>query len=290
MNTYAERAKRIGVIATVLATIWAAPAAAVDGTKLIDHAKAMAGGTTPGDAPGYPVTISQPGSYRLSSNLVQPNANTDVLVITASNVTLDLNGFSILGATVCTGDREPICVGGGSATTVFQTGRGIVAGDNLTGVTVRNGTVQGMGNAGILLHGGGHLVEYVLARSNAFGGILIFAGDEQTPSIAQHNRASRNGRGFSFAGLFSGAGIMVQRGMARNNTADSTFSGIRVGVGSASHNVVTHNVFGLEFGGVGDSSFFGNVMLDNTFHFAPGGTINLGQNQCGAAACLNSQF
>lgn len=290
MNTNVRRGALIGLIALVLTTLGTAPAGAVDGTKLIDHAKAMAGGATPGDTPGYPVTISQPGSYRLASNLVQPNANTDVIVITAESVTLDLNGFAILGATVCTADRSPSCTGGGSATSVAQAGRGIVTADNTSNVTVRNGTVQGMGNAGIVLHGGGHLVEYVHARSNAFGGILIFAGDDNTPSIAQHNRAARNAIGNSFAGAFSGPGILVERGMARNNTADSTGIGIRVQLGSASHNVVTHNFSGLEFGAVGNSSFFGNVMLDNTFHFQPGGTINLGQNQCGAAACLNSQF
>src|SRR6185436_8638324 len=42
---------------------------AVDGTILIDQNRALAGNVTPGDAPGFPVTISQPGSYKLSGNL-----------------------------------------------------------------------------------------------------------------------------------------------------------------------------------------------------------------------------
>src|ERR1700704_150875 len=74
---------------------------AVDGVVLIDQNRALAGNVTPGDAPGFPVTISQPGSYRLSGNLTVPDINTTAIEITAENVTLDLNGFSIVGPFVC---------------------------------------------------------------------------------------------------------------------------------------------------------------------------------------------
>src|SRR5436190_432567 len=74
---------------------------AVDGIILIDQNRALAGGVTPGDAPGFPVTISQRGSYRLASDLIVPNANTTAIVVNANNVTIDLNGFSIIGPTVC---------------------------------------------------------------------------------------------------------------------------------------------------------------------------------------------
>src|SRR6266436_5075236 len=76
---------------------------AVDGIVLIDQNRALAGNVTPGDTPGFPVTISLSGSYRLSGNFTVPNANTTAILITAHNVTIDLNGFSILGPTVCTG-------------------------------------------------------------------------------------------------------------------------------------------------------------------------------------------
>jgi hypothetical protein len=66
-----------------------------------EQLKAMAGNITPGDTPGFPVTISQPGSYRLDSNLTVPDVNTTAILITANNVTLDLNGFSIIGSTQC---------------------------------------------------------------------------------------------------------------------------------------------------------------------------------------------
>jgi len=69
----------------------------VDGVVLINQATVMAAG-------GFPYTISSPGSYKLSGNLTMatsqtgniPGALQDVaILISSSDVTLDLNGFSI---------------------------------------------------------------------------------------------------------------------------------------------------------------------------------------------------
>jgi hypothetical protein len=122
----------------------------VDGQIAITQARAMAGGVTPGDAPGFPVTISQPGSYVLSGILTVPNAGTDGIVIAASHVTIDLNGFAILGPTDCSGGLSP-CAGAG-------TGHGITTPTDQFNITIRNGTIQGMGFAGIDIRGDSHLV------------------------------------------------------------------------------------------------------------------------------------
>src|SRR5271166_431225 len=74
---------------------------AVDGVVLIDQNRALAGSVTPGDTPGFPVTITLPGAYRLSGNLTVPDANTNGILVMADNVFIDLNGFSIVGPTVC---------------------------------------------------------------------------------------------------------------------------------------------------------------------------------------------
>jgi hypothetical protein len=71
-------------------------ARAVDGVALLDQAKALAGNVTAGDAPGFPITITQPGSYRLDGNLTVPFGTTGI-VVTVSNVAIDLNGFTISG-------------------------------------------------------------------------------------------------------------------------------------------------------------------------------------------------
>lgn len=98
---------------------------AVDGVIMIDQAKALAGNVTPGDAAGFPVTISRSGSYRLSSNLTVPQGS-NAVEITASSVTLDLNGFTIAGPAV------------------VSNALGIV-GNNRTDLRIGNGGVTGFG-------------------------------------------------------------------------------------------------------------------------------------------------
>src|SRR5690242_21281609 len=87
---------------------------AVDGVVLINQNTALAGNVTPGDTPGFPVTIAAPGSYKLSGNLTVPDANTTAIQITADNVTIDLNGFSIIGPVVCSGFPVTSCTTTGS--------------------------------------------------------------------------------------------------------------------------------------------------------------------------------
>jgi hypothetical protein len=100
---------------------------AVDGVVLIDQNRALAGNVTPGDAPGYPISITQPGSYRLSGNLSVPSGQHG-FVLGATNVTLDLNGFSITTPTQAVLD-----------------GDGIRMADNVDPlrIVIRNGTIQG---------------------------------------------------------------------------------------------------------------------------------------------------
>src|SRR2546423_13837918 len=75
----------------------------VDGIALIDQNRALAGNVTPFDAPGFPVTISQSGSYRLSGNLTGSDVKTNAIEITANDVVIDLNSFVIRGPVTCSG-------------------------------------------------------------------------------------------------------------------------------------------------------------------------------------------
>jgi hypothetical protein len=208
---------------------------AVDGVALIDQTHALAGGVTPGDAPGFPVTISLPGSYRLSGNLTVPDANTTAILITADNVTIDLNGFSIVGPTICMTDgRTASCNSTG-------TGDGVDAGSR-TNITVINGTVRGMGNIGINIPGVGSFgfgdqgnkgayVEKVHAVSNGGAGIVVTSG------MVIGNAAISNG----------GAGIFSSLGPVIGNTANyNGLDGIDVLFGAASGNTATGNFgFGI---------------------------------------------
>jgi hypothetical protein len=90
-----------------LAALSAAPCLAVDGVVEINEARALAGDVTPGDTPGFPVTLSRPGSYRLTSRLATSSKSTTAILVTSDDVTLDLNGFTIACAFVVEGGAIP---------------------------------------------------------------------------------------------------------------------------------------------------------------------------------------
>jgi len=117
-----------------------ATASAVDGVIEINHARALAGGITPGDDPGYPVTLSHSSSYRLTGNLTLPGANTSGITSIADNVSLDLNGFAVIGPNVCVYNAGVTCSETGLADGITLTG------DN---ASVRNGIVRGVTGDGI---------------------------------------------------------------------------------------------------------------------------------------------
>jgi hypothetical protein len=161
-----------------------------NGPIAIDQARAEAGAVTSGDAAGFPVTLSQPGSYRLMSNLTVPDANTTAIVITSPNVTLDFNGFAVMGPAVCLPSLSPptLCSGTG-------TGDGVainLPGMNVRGaVTLANGTVRGMGRHGVNNTGGGFndglRVERMFLTNNGGHGALMIMGGVIADSQLSYN-------------------------------------------------------------------------------------------------------
>jgi hypothetical protein len=108
--------------------------------KEINQAGALAGSITPGDAAGFPVRISAAGSYILTGNLEIPAAVANAIEITASHVTINLNGFLIF-------KKNP------------DVSPAIIAENTIKFVKVFNGHIRGMGGA--LLGGIGNRVEGV---------------------------------------------------------------------------------------------------------------------------------
>jgi hypothetical protein len=228
----------------------AVPAHAVDGVKLINQTVAMNGTASPGDEPGFPVTISEPGSYRLSGNLVVRTATTTAIEITADDVTLDLNGFAIIGRPVC---LAPV---GGSC---IPTGIGI-KGIDVDNVTVVNGSIRELGSHGIWLRGAGHRVERVRVMGNGDSGIHV--GDQ---AIVAGNIAVGNG----LDGIATGGGSVV----AGNAVHGNTRTGIDAKAGSiVSGNTVTfHGFGGIKMGNGGLVT--GNVIRSNDFSDLAVGTF-----------------
>ena len=99
----------VGALALVLRPPMAL---AVDGAREI-HQACVATGCFPGDTAGWPVLITEPGSYVLTSGLTVPDANTTAISIDAPHVSLDLHGFSITGPNTCDFGNGT-CGGGGS--------------------------------------------------------------------------------------------------------------------------------------------------------------------------------
>jgi hypothetical protein len=168
-----------GLVAIVALVLSAGPARADDGRIEINQARALSGGVTPGDGPGFPVTISAPGSYVLTSNLTVPAG--DGIVASVVGVAIDLNGFEVVGPVVCSGLGSAVSCSAGS-------GDGIrLVGD---GSTVRDGRVRGF-NSGVMLSHRAQ-VRQLIAESNR-NGISVQSGSIVSESIAFQN----GGNGFS---------------------------------------------------------------------------------------------
>ena len=193
-----------------------------------------------------------------------PDGNTTAIVIAADHVTLDLGGYAILGPVDCSGNT---CVGAGN-------GDGIITPNVRFNITIRNGTIQGLGRFGISITGDSHLIEYIHARSNGGTGIDIVSSADDAGSIVQFNTAQRNG----------GYGLFLSKGIARHNVADvNGNAGIRLIKGSVTNNVATRNGFyGLDLGA--RVAYFDN-MLDANGTAQVNGGFNMGRNLCGTVPC-----
>jgi hypothetical protein len=161
-------------------------------------------GCFPGDSGGFPVTITNSGSYQLTSNIVSTSTTDNVIEINADNVTLDLNGFSIIGPRTCTGDNATL-----ACTNSGMTAHGVsaIARKN---VVVKNGIVQGFDTGVSLTSSGqrGNTVHHINSSQNEFG-ITVING-VISESIANRNLST----GFN-NGLFGA--LMVKDSYASGN-------------------------------------------------------------------------
>ncbi len=248
-----------------LALLVALGAAAQEGVTEIDQARALAGGVTAGDAAGFPVTLSAPGAYRLTSNLSSSNPDFAIIRITSDDVVLDLGGFSLVGPATCTGSPVTSCNNIGL-------GGGVVA-SGQRNVTVRNGTVRGGGLVGVNL-GLDSRVENVTAIENGTAGIFVDDGSAVVDCIA-----SRNGE----RGIYAEDDAAISGNVARHNGTD----GIRAAAGATlSGNVASANgTDGIVTSTA--STLAGNVAYDNA---DDGIQASSGSSVVGCAVAANTDL
>lgn len=152
---------------------------AVDGATEISQACAK-DGCFGLDSPGFPINLALRGHYVLTSDLeVDTPAAVSVIEVSANSVTLDLNGFTIRGGTVCTATgaipNVVTCTPGGAgssgvAVAPAPTGR-------FAGITIRNGNIDGMLNTGIgAIAGDDVIIEDVNVRNTSGTGIALPLG------------------------------------------------------------------------------------------------------------------
>ena len=261
------------LVAGAVAIAFASLAHAIDGVVEISQAGVLASG-------GFPFQIAQPGSYRLTSDLVVASTTTDAIDATSGNVTIDLNGFSILGP------------GSGSGVGIRAVGQ--------SQVTIRNGAVRDMGNMGLFL-GNSCDVERMQVTNNGDTGV----SGGLSCTIAD-NVVSNNGHyGISASGIVEGntaignsdEGILAA-GVIRNNTANGNFTGIKtmaVGSGSPADTATVVGNSANQNAGYGvfldDGSGYEKNVLNDNFS-APTGTSDqvtggtqIGPNLCNGALC-----
>jgi hypothetical protein len=230
--------------AAVLA--FTAAAGAVDGTIEINQAKVLANGGS------FPYVISNPGSYRLTGNLTVSSTSADAIDVNASQVTIDLNGFSISGP--------------GSS----SVGHGI-AEPSSSELEVENGTITGF-LFGLLI-GNNSIVKSVRADSNGSG---IQTGAN---SVVQGCTANGNSNAGTANGIRGGVGTVISGNTANGNSGN----GIICGNGCLiSGNTIGNNILGI-FAPNATSGYGGNVLNGNSASTV-GGT-SLGNNLCNGVVC-----
>ncbi len=228
--------------------------------------------------------ITASGSYRLTSNLYRStplfgSQNEHFIEITANDVSVDLGGFQILCTVLLAGS----CSGSGA---------GVAAPTFHSGISVKNGSITGMGTDGVRV-GAQSIVSDLRVHHNGQYGIYASFG-----SLVSGNTVFNNGS----HGILAIKGSTVSGNTVHNNGDDgiSVYDGVTVsgnsvyenegnGIAAINGSNVSGNTvwrngeFGLSLStGVG---YRENVLSGNTSGTVDAG-VNTGGNLCdGSLTC-----
>jgi hypothetical protein len=193
----------------------------------------------------FPITITAAGSYVVTTNIIPTKSTVDAIDVNASRVSINLNGFSIIGP------------GSGS-------GVGI-NGPTHVNISVTNGTVTKMGSRGIVI-GHNALVKGVNALKNGSDGIAAGNNSEIDDCGANSNAG---------AGLVCGNDCLIQDDVASANAVDGMYTGTG---GTIIRNTASDNTFyGIHSGS--NAGLGKNVMGNNGLGCFDFGT-SMGDNVC----------
>ncbi|HEV8628944.1 MAG TPA: hypothetical protein VGV61_01405 [Thermoanaerobaculia bacterium] len=141
-----------------------------DGRVAVDQICAPFG-CFPGDAPGWPIEITQPGAYVLTSNLdvrAEPTPeNVTAVQVAAPGVDLDLGGFALHGPVICATGAPGSCTPSGG------TGDGVRGTSAALALRVHDGSITGFGRNGVYAEGDLATIERV--RLGQMGSTAVVA-------------------------------------------------------------------------------------------------------------------
>ena len=280
-------------------------------------------GCFPGDGPGYPVEITVPGAYLVTSDLdvTGEPAPEDVtaIVVSARGVDLDLGGFTLKGPVACNGD-PPTCAPAPEA----EDGVGVYAPASAVGVRIHDGAIRGFGSYGVRIESpfahlfslrlsdSGWTPVYVLGIASRVeqivaidsGGSAAYFDPGAAAAISDSTMEAFNGSGIFTAaaswvvgnavaqqspgavGIYANTASLVSCNAVRNGG-----SGIEVTTGAlVDHNAV--NACALGTCGAGDwallldlgSGYTGNALYQANDEWVDGGN-SLTQNLCHPGPC-----
>jgi parallel beta-helix repeat protein len=181
---------------------------------------AISEANTPGDGDSL-FKVTQPGSYYLTGNITGAPSKHGI-EITASNVTIDLGGFAMIGVVgsldgITSTDNTVVDISVRNGSLRNWGNQGIDIFDNATGVVVESVRVRGCA-IGIRL-GDRSRVRLCTASSNSGSGILVGISSQVVQCTAENNQTS---------GIFANDGSIIIDCIAGANTGE----GIRTGAGA----------------------------------------------------------
>lgn len=269
-----ERAARclagwsISAAVVAVGVLGVAPAAlARDGVIEINQVRALAGSVTAGDAPGFPVSLTVPGAYVLTSDLTVSTTSASAIRIEAPGIEIDLNGFAILGPGTCTG------TGSGISCPTIGSGTGVTG---VSGSTqLHNGTIRGFNGNGTVLGAGSRLTNLHVLENSA-SGIQVVGQSEVSRCVVARNglsgiagqRGSQLHRNIVYGngatGITGNVGTRIAENSAwQNGSRGFTITGSGDTGGLLEYNAASENAGGGALIGSGVLAF-GNSIKDNT--------------------------
>ena len=162
---------------------------------------ALAPDTTPGNA-SFIYRITIPGSYYLSANIVGVVGKGGI-EITVGDVTLDLNGFTVIGP------------GTGSSSA------GIYVNQPNGPVAIFNGSVRNWRANGLVLHGASFRLESINASDNSSDGIRVFMAS--TGTIVKCVAEGNGNDGFGVWHSSGSSSVTLSGNVAHGNSNNGFF-------------------------------------------------------------------